>query len=229
MNSDGQPHTRYFGAFNDSVLKTFYDSFHKFLTEFVVQALAEKGFTVGTELTRDSERTLGDAPPAITFLMTTYLHMLEDSRIVSLLHKYCPRTPIKSWPSDIPPSGLLALLFDESVDIRAWGQKQCASCEVAPIPMEHFSPSHITVLKAVCESITSSRPLSDCLGDTYKVPWLQNAPGMWSSYTTLLRFVPVELFRASRTFEIDIRHLIVGHLHDTDKRQQFCHLLIAMC
>ncbi|TBU62332.1 SEN1 N terminal-domain-containing protein [Dichomitus squalens] len=206
----------YFGAFNDNVLKTFYGSFHNFLTDFVVQALAEKDFTGGTAQGPDSERTFVDAPPAITFLMATYLHMLEDSRIVGLLHKYCPRAPIKSWPSDIPPSGLLALLFDGPHDIRVWGQKQCISCEVAPIPMENFSPSHITVLKAVCESITSSRTLSDCLGDTYKVPWLQDLPAIWAGFTLFLRFVPVELFRASRTFDIDIRHMIVGHLHDTE-------------
>lgn len=159
--------------------------------------------------------------------MTTYLPMLQDPRIISLLHSYCPRLPIKAWPADIPSSALLALLFDESPDIRSWAQKQCVACEVAPIPMENFSPSHITLLKAACDAIASSRPLSDYLGDEYKVPWLQEVPDLWAGFAILLRFVPVELLRASRTFDFDIRHMIVGHLHDTGNRQHF-HLLPFM-
>lgn len=153
--------------------------------------------------------------------------MLQDPRIISLLHSYCPRLPIKAWPADIPSSALLALLFDESPDIRSWAQKQCVACEVAPIPMENFSPSHITLLKAACDAIASSRPLSDYLGDEYKVPWLQEVPDLWAGFAILLRFVPVELLRASRTFDFDIRHMIVGHLHDTGNRQHF-HLLPFM-
>ena len=214
---------RYFGAFNDAILNNFYDSFHKYLTESVVQLLAEKGFLVQPSAS-DAGRSLADAPPALTFLMTTYLHMLQDPRIVTLLHTYCPRSSIKSWPTDIPPTGILTLLFDDTTEVRAWAQKQCALCEVAPIPMENFLAAHISVLKSVADSIASSRPLSDCFGNEYKLPWLQDHSAIWTSFTTLLRFVPIELFRSSRSFDLDVRHIIVGHLHDTEKRQLFRYL-----
>ncbi|KAI0754949.1 SEN1 N terminal-domain-containing protein [Daedaleopsis nitida] len=203
----------FFGAFNDAILKNFYDSFHKFIIDTVVQLMAEKDFLVQSN--PPSGRTLADAPPAITFLMTTYLQTLQDPRIITLIHSYCPRAPIKSWPTDIPPPLLLALLFDDTSEVRSWAQKQCALCEIAPIPMENFLPSHMTVLKAVSDAIASSRTLPDCFGDTYKLSFLQDSSATWTGFTTLLRFVPIELFRASRSFDFDIRHIIVGHLHDT--------------
>lgn len=210
---------RFFGAFNDSILKNFYDSFHKFLTESTVQLLAENGFLVQQSL--DSGRTLANAPPAITFLMTTYLPMLQDYRIVTLLHTYCPRSPIKSWPTDIPPPGILALLFDDSQEARSWAQKQCTLCDVAPIPMENFLSAHTTILKSVADAIASSRLLGDSFGQGYEVSFLQDYAVIWTSFTTLLRFVPIELFRSSRSFDLDVRRIVVGHLHDTGNRQLF--------
>ncbi|KAI0720479.1 SEN1 N terminal-domain-containing protein [Cerioporus squamosus] len=203
----------YFGAFSDDILKNFYKSFHKFLADTVVKLLAEKGFLV--QETRDSGRTLADAPPPVTFLMLTYLQMLEDDRIATLLHTYFPHAPVKSWPTDIPPPVLLALLFDDTAEVRSWAQKQCTLCEVAPTPMENFLPAHTTVLKAVATAIASSRPLRDCFASEYKLSLLQDQTTIWTSWTTLLRFVPIELFRSSRSFDLDLRHIIIGHLHDT--------------
>ena len=184
-----------------------------------MQSMAEKGFT--ETQSRDPERTLADAPPAVTFLMITYLEMLQDSRICALLNLYRPRGPLTSWPTDLPSPALLALLFDDSYEIRSWAQSQCALCEVAPIPMESFSSSHVTVLKAAADCISSSRPLRDSLGEAFKITWLQGTPPIWTGFTTLLRFVPIELLRSSRSFDLDVRHIIVGHLHDTRNRQPF--------
>ena len=107
---------------------------------------------------------------------------------------------------------------DETPEVRAWAQKQCALCEVAPIPMENFLSAHTSILKAVANSIASSRPLIDCLSAQYKFSVLQDPTAVWTSFTTLLRFVPIELFRSSKSFDLDIRHIIVGHLHDTGNR-----------
>ncbi len=192
------------------------------MTDTVVKLLAEKGFLV--QDTRDLGRTLADAPPAVTFLMLTYLQMLEDDRVVKLLHAYLPLAPVKSWPTDIPPPVLLALLFDDIAEVRSWAQKQCTLCEVAPTPMENFLPAHTTILKAVATSISSSRPLRDCLTGEYQLSLLQDQPSIWTSWTTLLRFVPIELFRSSRSFELDLRHIVIGHLHDTGNRQPFRYL-----
>ncbi|KAI0761963.1 SEN1 N terminal-domain-containing protein [Trametes elegans] len=203
----------FFGAFTDQVLKNFYTAFHKFLTETVVGALAEKGFITGQA--NDSGRTLAEAPPAVTYLLLTYLHMLQDERIAALLHSFCPKAPVKSWPTDIPPPVLLALLFDETSEVRSWAQKQSTLCEVAPIPMENFVSAHSVILKAAVQSIASSSPLVQSLGEGFKLTFVADVPSLWSSFTTLLRFVPVELFRSSKTFEADIRHVVIGHLHDT--------------
>ncbi|KAH9854663.1 SEN1 N terminal-domain-containing protein [Lenzites betulinus] len=202
----------YFGAFTDQILQSFYGNFHKFLTDTAVESLAEKGFlSTGAP---DPSRTLSDAPPAATFLILTYLHMLQDSRIVSLLNVFCPRSPVKVWPVDIPSPTLLALLFNSSPELRQWAQKQSTLCEIAPIPMENFLPSHSTVLKAAVDSIASSRPLGDCFGPDYKLSFVADIPYQWSGLTTLLRFTPVELFRSSKSFDSDIRRIVTGHLHD---------------
>ncbi|KAI0822260.1 SEN1 N terminal-domain-containing protein [Trametes gibbosa] len=203
----------YFGAFAEKVLEKFYDHFHQFLTDSTLEALAEKGF-VSTNAP-DPSRTLADAPPAVTFLILTYLHMLQDSRVTSILHAFCPRALVEAWPTDIPPSTLLALLFDSSFELRQWAQKQCKLYEVAPISTENFLLSHSTVLKAVLDSIESSRSLGDCFGPAYKVSFVTDIPSQWAGLTTLLRFTPVELFRSSKSFGLDIRHIVTGHLHDT--------------
>ncbi|KAI0335924.1 hypothetical protein GY45DRAFT_1316694 [Cubamyces sp. BRFM 1775] len=203
----------YFGAFAEPVLKNFYDNFHKFLTDMAVAALAEKGFTASVNDGR--ERTLADAPAAVTFLILTYLHMLQDTRIIALLHLFCPRDLVKTWPSDIPPPVLLALAFDDVSEVRSWAQKQTTICEVAPIPMENFLPAHSMVLKAATECIASSRSMGECLGSEYKLAFVTDVPSRWSSYTTLLRFIPIELFRSSKSFDLDVRHIVIGHLHDT--------------
>ncbi|KAI0670809.1 SEN1 N terminal-domain-containing protein [Trametes maxima] len=204
----------YFGAFQDSVLENFYVSFHKFLTDTAVEALAEKGFIVGNQ--SDSGRTLAQAPLPLTFLTVTYLPMLQDSRVVSLLHTFCPRTPIDNvdWPQ-LPLPALLALLYDEVLEVRSWAQKQATLYKTAPIAMEKFSPAHLVVLKAAVDCLASSRPLGDCFGSDYKLSFVADVPSLWSSFASLLRFVPVELFRSSRTFDSDIRHMVIGHLHDT--------------
>lgn len=147
--------------------------------------------------------------------------MLQDSRIVALLHSFCPHAPIKSWPSDIPPPVLLALLFDGTAEVRSWAQKQSTLCEVAPIPTENFLPAHAAVLKAAADSIASSRPLSDSFGSDYKLSFVTDIPSRWSSLTTLLRFIPVEHFRSSKSFDLDVRRIVIGHLHDIGERQLF--------
>ncbi|KAI0632099.1 SEN1 N terminal-domain-containing protein [Trametes polyzona] len=206
----------YFGAFPEKTLRNFYDNFHEFLANTAVDALAEKGF-LSTDPT-SSDRTLAEAPPAVSFLVLTYLSMLRDSRIVGLLHSYCPRSQPKSWPTDIPPPALLALLFDESPEVRSWAQKQSTLCEVAPIPTENFLPDHTTVLRAAVDSVTSARSLSDSLGPGYKLSLVSDVPSLWTGFTTHLRFVPVELLTASKSFDVDIRRIVMGHLHDTGEQ-----------
>ena len=182
----------------------------------VVQALTEKGLT---QSPGDPARSLADAPAAATYLLVTYLHMLKDPRIVGLIHTHCPREPIRSWPLDIAPSALLALLFDSTQNVSSWARSQTELCNVHPIPMESFSSEHMHILKAVSSSLAESKSLQECLGSEYKISPLKDVTSVWASYTPFLRFVPVELFRASKSFDLDIRHIIVGHLHDTGKRQ----------
>ncbi|KAI0648078.1 SEN1 N terminal-domain-containing protein [Trametes meyenii] len=204
----------YFGAFQDSILENFYASFHRFLADTAVEALAEKGFVVGNS--SDSGRTLAQAPLPTVFLAVTYLPMLEDPRIIALLHTFCPRTPIDhvDWPR-LPSPALLALLFDEVSEVRSWAQKQATLYKTAPISMDTFSPAHLAVLKAATDCIESSRPLSECFGLDYQLSFVTDLPSLWSSFASLLRLVPVELFRSSRAFDLDIRHMVIGHLHDT--------------
>ena len=155
--------------------------------------------------------------------------MLQDPRIVDLIHNYCPREPIKSWPTDFPPPALLTLMFDNAPDVYSWARRQCSLCQVYPIKMENFSPEHRQLLKAVSNSISSSRPLQECLDDGCKLSALQDITAVWTNYISLLRFVPVELLRSSRSFDVDIRHVIVGHLHDTGNRQLIYSLRSLPC
>ncbi|KAH9922778.1 SEN1 N terminal-domain-containing protein [Epithele typhae] len=141
--------------------------------------------------------------------------MLQDSRIIALIHTYCPREVLQNWPSDVPPAGLLALLFAEAPQIHDWARKQSLHCQVQPMPAENFLSGHTDLLKMVSESLVSSRPLSDCFGGEYKFTSLQEQSSVWASYVTLIRFAPPKFLSENET-GVDIRHVIVGHLHNTE-------------
>ena len=95
--------------------------------------------------------------------------------------------------------------------------------------MENFLPAHSMVLKAATECIASSRSISDCLGSEFKLAFVTDVPALWSSYTTLLRFIPIELFRSSKSFDLDVRHIVIGHLHDTGNRQLLSSSSFSAC
>ncbi|OBZ71656.1 hypothetical protein A0H81_08324 [Grifola frondosa] len=209
----------YFATFNDEILRPFYRNFHDDRLKAILDALAISHIT--PDPMPNSGQTLLDAPSAVVFHIFSDLHMMRDTRIIKIIHSYLPKDPITSWPKDYPPVGLLLLLVDQAEELRYWAQKQASFYKVAPVPMEHFLPMHVTVLEVVTNAVTGGLQAS---GGDLKVLEGQIAKdpaALWSGYCVILRFVPLELFRPSKSFNFDIRHVILGHLHDTGNRQPF--------
>ncbi|KAJ6508793.1 SEN1 N terminal-domain-containing protein [Mycena sanguinolenta] len=182
----------YFGAFSADVLQGFYQSFEV--------------WELGTVLEEITGRTLASASPGIAYRIVSNLTILQDPRILSIIHSE-PLTAPHNWPSDPVPPGLLVLLLDEGSGVREWAEKQVSRSKVKPIAKDKFLPSHVTALDAVLKALDQSEtPFS----------FAKDPRVLWSGFRTVLNLVPVEDLRTGAIYRA-----VKGHLHDTGSHFEY--------
>jgi len=206
----------YFGAFRDDILEVFYASLDQWELEFVLGGLSQLSLDSGN----NSRRTLSDVQPAIVFHIFSNLHILQDSRIAQMVHALPPKNPIVAWPSDFPPPGLFYTLLDEKPEVREWAFSQIGLCKTAPMSADSFFSDYRTAIKLISTVVSDQAGMSN-IGASLPLPFIRDTSVLWSSFATILRFVPVELFRPRDSFDLDLRHAVAGHLNDTGSRQSF--------
>lgn len=177
---------------------------------------------VAVDKPANSSASLCDVPPAIVYSMVIDLRTLSSPRIISAIHDYPPSSLIRDWPLDLPPVGLFLLLMDEHAGVRTWAQQQIATYKTTPLPLAQFSLTYVTALGDTTNQVISSgeTSLSNSASEVVhsSFPFIKDPGSLWQGYCTFLRFVPVELLVSNRLIRSDIRHVIVGHLHDTSNR-----------
>lgn len=173
-----------------------------------------KKFQLSPETAAGSGRALSDVPPAILYHIFYNLRILRDPGAAKIIHSCIPDVPISSWPIDFPPPGLFLMLIDGHPGVRNWAQQQISLCKQTPIPKGHFSPMHRRILKSVTDVVMSAQAANE-IQHEYPMSFVSDASLMWSGYCMVLRYVPVEFFH---TGNLDLRHVVVGHLHDTGPR-----------
>jgi senataxin len=230
---------RYFGAFSGEVLESFYSSFNKWELSLVINALSRAGLTSGTA-NHNSHVTLSNVPPAVVYHMVCNLDILQDTRILSIIHAYPPSDSLPGWPSDPPPAGILILTVDENAEVRQWAKNQISKCKIVPIPKEKLVGAYSIAMDAVAHAVSSrtqvsnshiSATMADGLGRTLATKagalgsfsYATDPVDLWSGFSAFLRLVPPELLTSSSHHNTDLRRLVTGHLHDTGPRQyHFC-------
>lgn len=211
---------RYFGAFNDEVLAGFWKSF----SNAEILAILEDESLKGSSPTPG----FSDASAGLVYHMLASPTLVRDSRVLSLLHGRLPKTTLLSFPNDYPPPGLLLLLMDEIAEVREWASRQVSLYESVPMGKEDFGQMYITVLELAtrtikCES-RGSKPNDvttqpQVQGNTTEIfPFVRSLTVLWVGYRQLLRFVPPVLLKPDPSFGLDLRQVVVGHLHDTELR-----------
>ncbi|KAF7365221.1 hypothetical protein MVEN_00393700 [Mycena venus] len=186
--------SRYFGAFTTDILAGFYQSF--------------EAWELSTILEDISGWTLSSASPGIGYRIVSNLTILQDPRIMSIIHTDPPTAPIDDWPADPIPPGLLILLMDEEPRVRKWAEKQASRSRVIPIPKEKFSPSHVEALGAVIKALDPVA-ISETPFSFSRDPHL-----LWSGFWTILQGLPVEYLQTGIIYRA-----VKGHLHDTGPRK----------
>ncbi|PCH40128.1 helicase sen1 [Wolfiporia cocos MD-104 SS10] len=198
----------YFGAFSDSALQPFYSSFDNWELEGVVEGLEKSQV-----LSPPSSRKLTDAPPALAFHVFCNLHILQDTRILEVLHARTPTSPISSWPADYPPPGLLHCLLHRDASVREWACTQIAHCTASPMHKNDFLPPYRNALETIASMVLSRA--DDPATASNAIPYTRDMSAKWSAYNHVLQFVPEAYFRPSAAFGLDLRQIVIGHLHDT--------------
>lgn len=211
----------YFGAFNDSVLKSFYDNLSNWELDAVIASLADAGIT--SPSVGSNSRSLSVAPPAVAYHIFCNPHIIRDARISKIVRYGLPGQIIGTWPTDYPPPCLFYLLVDEREDVRQWASEQLGSCKAAAMPADRFSLSYRTVLKMITSVVSGQAGGRDAEG--LDPNFSQDSSVLWSGYAIILRYVPSDYLRPQKCLDLDIRRVVTSHLHDTGSSQS----LLTLC
>ncbi len=185
----------------------------------IVAVLKQSGLL--PESSSSTGKTLHDVPPAVVYHMLSDIQILQDQRVNAVVHACVPKGVINGWPHDVPPAGLFLLLMDEGPAVRTWAHSQIAIYTTTPMQSEHFLPMYSQTLELATAAVTSRdiHNVSDANGvPVHSFTFTQDPLGLWSGYSTLLRFVPKEWFKPSGLFQVDLGHVIVSHLSATGTR-----------
>lgn len=213
---------RYFGAFPDGVLAGFWSSFGSWEIGAI---LADDSLKIPSS-GESSESGLSDTPVALVYHMLSSPSLVRDAGILSLLHERLPQTGQLPFPRDYPPVGLLLLLMDEITEVREWASRQMLLYETAPMTKSNFGTMYTTILELATRAVTLEKrtegsnsvvqPPDKTAVQTFV--FVQTPTALWIGYRQLLRFVPPELLKPDPSFGLDLRQVVVGHLHDTEPR-----------
>ncbi|KAJ7109726.1 SEN1 N terminal-domain-containing protein [Mycena crocata] len=179
----------YFGAFSADILAGFYQSFEAWELSTVLEAIAGQ--------------TLAAVSPAIAYRIVSNLTILQDPKILSIIHSELPMIVIDDWPTETLPPGILLLLADEQLAVRQWAERQTSQCKTIPIPRDRFFPSHVKALEDLVEALDPSTHTQT------RFPLCKDRDILWLGFWTALKTVPVEYLQTGLIYRI-----VNGHLHD---------------
>jgi len=197
----------------------------------VVDALSTAGILLDNA-SSVQEKTLADVPPAVVYNMVSNLHIIQDPRIISLLRKRPLPEEFLGWPTDPPPPGLFLLMVDDHPDVRHWARGRSSKCKVVPIARNKFIGPFMGAIGAVANALTghcdssvhsnTTPPLNfnECTS-TFSHSFTVDRVQLWAGFLAILRLVPVECLTSNTEARIDLRRIVIGHLHRVGPGQLF--------
>ena len=121
---------------------------------------------------------------------------------------------LDSWPKDsLVPPGVLLLLFHKDLAIRQWSQSVASKATVVPVPKEQFVGMYNDVLTSIID-LLSFDMLSNLQSRFATFAFSTDKRDIWQALQVFLRQVHPDLLKSKQN-SIDIRHVVVGHLHDS--------------
>lgn len=162
-----------------------------------------------------NSRTLADVPSALVYRMVSTWAVFKDPRIQSLIHSLPPSESIPEWPTDLIPPGMLVLFMHANPKVRAWAISQALKCDIVPIPGERFDGVYVKALESIGRALTS--PEHD-LKESSTIAFASDASEIWHGLLRVLRFTPGAAMKSNSQQNVDLRRIVLGHVHDTGPR-----------
>jgi senataxin len=106
-------------------------------------------------------------------------------------------------------------MMDENLDVRRWAQSIALKCKITPIPLDSFTSPFKAILELVSDAFTAKTSES-LLNTTASAPYAfaQDSASLWAGFLAVLRLVPVELLTSNASVKVDLRRIVIGHLHN---------------
>jgi senataxin len=120
---------------------------------------------------------------------------------------------LDSWPKELVPPGVLLLLFHKDPVIRQFSQSLASKTTVVPVPKEQFVGMYKDVLTSIID-LLSFDMLSNLQSRFSTFAFSTDKRDIWQALQIFLRHVHPDLLKNKQN-SIDIRHVVVGHLHDS--------------
>jgi senataxin len=210
--------SRYFGAFGSDVLRDFYDSFEQWELESVALDLAKANMF---DQPSSSSRTLSDVPSAVVYRMVSNWTVFKDPRIQSIIHALPPVKPLLGWPTDPMPPGIFILLMHDNPKIREWAYSQTLKCDVVPMPNDQFVGSYIKAIEGIGRALTSTSTTQRPLVEDSALSFASDLNELWHGLFYVLRHTPIEAVKSNAQQNVDLRRIVIGHVHDTGPRKSY--------
>lgn len=155
-------------------------------------------------------------------LTTSVYHVVANSAILrnrslcQWLNTGPPKLPLHEWPADPPAPGLMQLLVSLNPLLSRWAQTILSRCSKLPMSLFQFGGQYASVMTTIEESFSTYARIEQAAGKEDKQGG--DRVQFWNGLTTLLQIMPAERLCATSQCSVDVRHLIIGHLHDTGTR-----------
>jgi SEN1 N terminal len=197
---------RFFGAFTEETLTTFWADFNSWQLEMVRTTLKNAKLIPNT-----SSRTLNDVPLPIVYQIFTNLDILTNPDIFSIIHSSMPSMPTVTLPIDPLPPGILLLAFDEDEKSRIWARSHLKASNI--LTNDQLTGPYFRVLESIVGAVSVKRDtdISFLFSSDLSV--------LWSGVSHVLRILPSEYFMTAKARQLEIHRLVFGHLHDHGPRQ----------
>ncbi|KAJ4482134.1 SEN1 N terminal-domain-containing protein [Lentinula aciculospora] len=191
----------YFGAFQDQVMRGFWESFNDWELEFVLAQISDAS----------GWKNSSDIPTPTLYRMICNFQVFQDSRIQFFLEQNAPFLNTSDWPADPIPPAMLVLMMHDNATLREWALKQVSRCTTIPISQDHaLSLPYDKALEMISSPFTSTTPMTP---DTSLVRLITEPMTLWSSFYSVLRVLHPKHLTSPSSKGIDIRHVVTGHLH----------------
>lgn len=182
--------TTYFGQFTDDVLKRFWDAFSAWEAEAVVIALPQLEPSSGSSV---SSRT------ALLFHILANPHLLSDDRIKGTLSRLSHSLKHAAFPSPPPPINLYFLLLSDEVSLRSWARQELKAFDSSAINVENFDKRYLAFVAQIAHQIDGRHEEANA----------------WPALIDALKYIPPKYFASCLELKVDLRHIVVSHLHDS--------------